>query len=222
MPCTHTRTTKGVNPQHKDMISKLMGSMSEVKRLELSTKDNITKLIADKNSDLVDDLTAEVKTVFQIDHDLKSVLKYIEPRTDGSFDKRKINTLPPYAENTVSRVVVVSGSNEIFTPAKMSSLPFNAGVFVSAGSAFKTSPTHGDFTYDNRGMYDAKEYPGRGIKRPEHRRLVIIDFVGETTELAESAKQEELLNIGKKITGDVANSELISELASSFGIKPPA
>lgn len=216
MPRGRNTTRKQVNPQHQELLSKVLGSVYDVKKIENSKKEDWAKLMAfpEENNDMLEDIVADVVTTFQIDHNLRAVTQLINVKP--VLDKRRLNTLPKYAENTVSRVVVVSGTHEIFEIAKMSILPFKQGVFVPQGQAFKTAPGQGDMTYDDRDMYDKTKYPGRGFKRPHERRLVVIDFVAADAEAAAAAVGSDTSKAGEKLVQD-GGPGLIQNMLKLFG-----
>lgn len=211
-----SRRQTQVNPLHQGILSKVIDAVYTVKKIENSKPDDFNKLMAfpDENKEFLSDLIAEVVTSFQIDHNLNPVPHFVNVKP--FIDKHKTNILPKCVENTVTRVVVVSGTHEIFENLALSALPFNQGIFVSQGHAFKTLPSQGDLMYNDRDTYDKVKYPGKGIKRPHNRRLVIIDFVAKDSEAATKAVSEDVSKSGEKLVQE-SGPGLIQNLLKLFG-----
>lgn len=188
------------NPMVTTLAKKVMESMCQTEKVETATQDNFKKIFENspESQDLLQELVADTISTFRLDHTL--VPKPILVAPPVAFDKRHTNFLPNYTENTLTRVVVLAGSHEIFYPEKLSSKIPDIGIFVYQGSAFKVSPQHGNFTYDNSTLYSTDKYPGRGFKRPESRFLVVIDFICNDSEKLEAHRAEEIQKAGSKLS----------------------
>lgn len=216
-----SRQVKTQNPLYQDLFSKVLNSACQVEKIDNTKSDDIARIMADPDyptsKEFTQDLIAAVTTAFQVDHKLTPVHKFIN--VHPHLDKKRVNILPPYTENTAVRVVVVSGSHEIFYCSLLDKLPISQGIFVPMGNGLKITPTHGDFTYDNRDFYDKSKYPGKGLKRPTERRLIVIDYVGETTAQVQDATAKEMGKASEKMIKETSGSGLIQNLLKGIGVK---
>lgn len=182
------RATKKIQPE---LGQKIMNSFYETKRIDgFSLKDakSLFEEAGEKTHFLpgeelpsqLFDLSSMVASSFRLDYDYKIGAFLISPPT--KIDPKKTHSLPPYPENSIYRVVVVSGSHEVFVISQLRFFFNDMGVFVPTGSAVKLVREIGTVEYSDRGRYDVKLYPGKGIKRPEERHLIVFDFVSTKEE----------------------------------------
>lgn len=226
MPRGKGKQKLSTNPQFDDLFKKVIGSLCEVKQLSLVTQHNVEKIFsnADTREELLKDIQFEVVTEFRLNPDLKVNRILMPPRQ--TITKGSVNKLPPFSPGTLYRIVAISGSHELFYLNSAKKLLGNEAIFLPQGHAVKITPQHGEFTYDNKSIYDKEKYPGRGFKRPDKRHLLIFDFITEDEEELKKQTGEDFTEAGKRLAHNLAGPEaaatanpgLIQNLLKTIGL----
>lgn len=209
----------------KSLFSKVMGSLYETKRIESATATNVAKTFAEADASKgrvfeigealpssLEDVFIDVHTAFGIDHSYKSRTILFGPPVE--VDKKRVYRLPPAVPGTIHRIVLVSGTHELLECDVLGKLMGSQGILIPQGSAVKLTQGFTDFTYNNKGFYDKNVHPGKGIKHPEKRHLIIFDFISDKPEEVEKTQAEALSKATSNLTQ--ANG-LIANLFKSVG-----
>lgn len=209
----------------KTFFSKVMGSLYETKRIESASLENVVKAfteaeaskgkvyeIGDTLPSTLEDIYVDAHTAFGIEHSYKSRTILFAPPLD--MDKKRVYRLPPTVPGTINRIVLVAGTHELFECDILGKLMGPQSVFVPQGSAFKLTQGFTDFTYNNKSAYDKNIHPGKGIKHPEKRHLIIFDFISDKPEEVERVQAESL---SKATSGLTKTDGLIANLFKSIG-----
>lgn len=242
----------------KDLTSTLTGAVYKVEDLDMSIEENHDIIEENELKDrkgvitmvfgpdtppskpTTSRLIRRISTIFEIPIPKKYHLTFYPPMPKSKTAHHVISSSSMVEEkNFMYRILCVIGSVELFD---LSDSPV-IGAFIGSkkiylksgyGVKFNVGPANlVSLRYDDRDCYDNKQYPGRGIKNPEKRWLIVLDIFGETSSDAEqvSAKEaEKLLNssshvmemfqklqkdpeaIGQLLGGDLTSPEVINSL----------
>lgn len=209
----------------KSLFSKVMGSLYETKRIESATPANVVKAFAEAEASkgrvfetgetlpsTLEDIFIDAHTTFGIDHSYKSRTILFAPPIE--VDKKRVYRLPSAVPGTIHRIVLVSGTHELLECDALGKLMGPQGVLVPQGSAVKLSQGFTDFTYNNKSSYDKNVHPGKGIKHPENRHLIIFDFISDKPDEIQKVQADTLSKATSSLTQ--ANG-LIANLFKSVG-----
>lgn len=214
------------NVLQRDLFSKVMSNLNETKRIESATVTNVKKAFEEADAkkvfesgepltEVLADIYADIHSTFRVDHSYSCRTTMYGPSVE--VDKKRIYRLPPAPSNTVYRIVLISGTHELFEWNLLSSLAGPQNIFVPQGSAVKLTQGFSDFTYNNKSTYDKNIHPGKGIKYPEKRHLIIFDFMSDNPEECKKIQAETV----EKATSSLTKAGgMISELFKSIGAFP--
>jgi hypothetical protein len=204
---------------------KIMNSFYETKRIDGFTLRDAKQLFEEAGEKVhflpgeefpshLADLCSTVASSFRLDYDYEVEAFLVPPPT--KIEKKKMHSLPPYPENSIYRIVVVSGSHEIFVISQLRSFFNDMGVFVPTGSAVKIVREIGTVEYSDQGRYDQSLYPGKGIKRPEERHLIVLDFISTKEDERGKAQIAETQRAAKALS---ESSGVFDTLLKAVGIR---
>lgn len=216
MPNKKIKSVKKLNPQAEGMMNKLIGDLYKCHKVVIN-QDDLMKIkettVFTPNNDFpefLDNFVSDIQGHYQIPFNYKVHAKIITPTLSSSKNDRILHDPPA---NTMSRVVGVFFSHEVFSLPTITKLLSNTGVLVPQSSVIKVSSDQARLKFNDKGFYDVNKYPGKGFKRPEKRYIIVIDFVSEDPEDIKKEQAKEIENISNNSSG------LISNLAKMMGIK---
>jgi hypothetical protein len=202
------------------ILKNLIGSICEIQKISTASHARVQAIFAEveTSDEYLKDVVYDAITEFRLDPNLKRTIIKISPnkvKTERILE----HVLPEYTEGTLYRIVIVSGSHELFYPISMTKLLQDQAVFLPQGSAFKISPSHGNFLYNDEEFYDKTRYEGRGFKRPEGRHIIVIDFTTEDQELIQKQVGSEIDTISRRMSNGMGSQmAFIKEtMAGLFG-----
>lgn len=217
------------NTLQRDLFSKIMSDLNETKRIECASPDKVIQAFAEAEAakgkifetgeiltPLLEDIFINVHSAFKIDHSYTSRTILYGPPIE--CDKKRKYRLPPALPNTVFRIVLVSGTHELFEWDILSKMMGSQCTFLPQGSAVKFTQGFSDYTYNNSSKYDREIYPGKGIKYPEKRHLIIFDFMSDDPEEIKKIQAKTLDKASASLT---KTSGIISDLFKSIGVSKP-
>jgi hypothetical protein len=215
------------NSLQKDLFSKVMNTLNETKRIESATTQNIEKAFTESDAlkgrifevsepltDTLSEIYGDVHSTFRIPHSYNRRITMYGPPVE--FDKKRSYQLPASPPNTIYRIVLVSGTHELFEWNLLTSLTGAQNIFVPQGSAVKFTQGFSDYTYNNKSTYDKNFHPGKGIKYPEKRHLIIFDFILDDPEEIKRVQAESITKATSSLT---KTGGIISDLFKSIGSK---
>lgn len=239
MPRRGQRKVMQRNPLLGNLMGKMMSSIFETKKIESATISNISAIFEGRASEdsakkelaesALKDVVIDILTQFRVDSTLKyNVILIGHPA--APINKNSEYILPPLTDKTLTRIVLVSGTHELFYPSKMTSIMGDESIFLGQGHALEVSSSFGDLRYNDKSYYDKTKHPGKGFKRPENRHLIIVDFVTDDEEIIKKKQGEEIQKAGEKLArsmsatmsgamGGADANGLIQNLMKNFGSK---
>lgn len=233
-----------INPAQKSLISQAMGSICDVRKLERYPLDDIKSafeesykhreggtrgvVIYSRDAGTMDsssmalpetlqNVLAEVVTTFRLEHELaESVITTLIPPPPAFTSKDSTFNLPSYPEKSVCRIVIPFGSHEIFQSRGLGSVLGPHGIMVPQGSGIKMLSVHGDFVFNNKTTYDTTFHPGKGMKSPDRRHLVVFDFISDSDELIQKVRQQELPRLTRALAPIAGTQGALSSILNSL------
>lgn len=204
-----------MNPQFSGIFSKLMDNLYQTKKVvidEDSLKEisnSVTYLHDQEQPDFLKHYVSQVQGLYDIPHKYKVNIRVLIPAAQASDKDRR---LPPKSDHSITRVVGVFFSHEVFTFPQRMKLLGSKGVLIPRNSILKVTPDQAQLNYNDRDTYDRESYQGKGRKYPTSRYIVILDFISEDTEDHALEQKKELDKLG-------GSSDLISGLSNLLGLK---
>lgn len=202
------------NPQAEGIFSKLVDNLYKTKKVvideeELVKIDKTTLYNSLDSPEFIQNYISTVQGEYQIPFHYKVNAIVMPPPGPSKKDR----TLPPSPPHTMTRVVGVFFSHEVFGLPPISTFLSGKEVMVPQGSTLKITPDQSRLTYNDKTHYNKQKHPGKGFKRPEKRYIVILDFISDDPEDIKKEQEREIKQLSENDSG------LISSLAKMMGLK---